>query len=81
MPASPAAGFEQTPHLFLLDVAGKPVGKPVPSPIGAVAELAVSPKGDLVAASSDRGWISLFAVEGAGQTLRLHARASNGSPN
>jgi WD40 repeat protein len=74
----PGSDFEQTPHLFLLDAAGKPAGKPVPSPIGAVAELAVSPKGDTVAASSDRGWISLFAVERTGQTFGLRARATFG---
>jgi hypothetical protein len=74
----PGSGFEQAPHLFLLDAAGKPAGEPVPSPIGAVAELAVSPKGDLVAASSDRGWISLFAVERTGQTVRLQPRATFG---
>jgi WD40 repeat protein len=74
----PGSDFEQTPHLFLLDSTGKPMGKPVPSPIGEVSELAVSPKGDFVAASSDRGWISLFAVERAGKTLRLQPRATFG---
>jgi hypothetical protein len=76
--AIPGGEFERTPHLFLLDGAGHPQGKPVPSPIGAVAGLAVSPKGDWVAASSERGWISLFAVERAGQATRLVARATFG---
>lgn len=74
----PGSGFEPTPHLFLLDSAGKPMGEPVPSPIGEVLELAVSPKGDVVAASSDRGWISLFAVERAGKSLHLRPRATFG---
>lgn len=75
---TPGKEFEQTPHLLLLDAAGKPTGKPIASPIGAVVDLAVSPKGDWVAASSDRGWISLFAVERAGPTLRLGVRATFG---
>jgi WD40 repeat protein len=74
----PGSDFEQTPHLFLLDAAGNPTGKPVPSQIGAVAGLAVSPTGDWVAASSERGWLSLFAVDRAGPTLRLEARATFG---
>lgn len=74
----PGGEYERTPHLFLLDAAGRPQGKPVPSPIGAVAGLAVSPKGDRVAASSEKGWISLFAVERAGLATRLVARATFG---
>lgn len=74
----PGNDVAQAPHLFLLDEAGMPAGKPVPSPIGAVENLAVSPKGDRVAVGSERGWIGLFAVERAGATLRLQARATFG---
>ena len=66
------------PHLFMLDEAGHTLGKPLPSPIGAVATLAVSTKGDWVAASSDRGWMALFAVEGTRSARRLVARATFG---
>ena len=76
--AIPDGAPERTPHLFVLDASGQPGGTPVPSPIGAVAELAVSPKGDWVAASSARGWISLFAVERAGSKIRLRIRATFG---
>ncbi len=76
--AVPGGFFERTRHLVLLDAAGRPVGEPIPSPIGAVAQLAVSPKGDRVAASSERGWISLFAVERAGPSMRLVPRATFG---
>ena len=76
--AIPDGAFERTPHLLLLDAAGQPMGKPVPSPIGAIAGLAVSPKGDWVAASSERGWISLFAVERSGPTMRLLTRGTFG---
>lgn len=76
--AAPRSFFERTRHLVLLDAAGRPIGEPIPSPIGAVAELAVSPKGDRVAASSERGWISLFAVERAGSSMRLVPRATFG---
>jgi hypothetical protein len=77
--AIPTGDFERTPHLFLLDSLGRPQGKPVPSPIGAVAALAVSPRGDWIAASSERGWISLFAVERAGTSMRLGPRATFGA--
>lgn len=76
--AIPTGDFERTPHLFLLDALGRPQGKPVPSPVGAVAALAVSPKGDWIAASSERGWISLFAVERSGPSMRLAPRATFG---
>lgn len=74
----PDSEREQTPHLFLLDAAGAPMGKPVASPIGAVLSLAISPTGDWVAASSERGWIGLLAVERSGPTLSLQARATFG---
>src|SRR5258708_2464910 len=76
--AIPDGEPERTPHLFVLGAAGQPAGTPVPSPIGAVAGLAVSPRGDWVAASSERGWISLFAVERAGSKIRLRTRATFG---
>ncbi|MBI2737569.1 MAG: hypothetical protein HYX38_13630 [Rhodospirillales bacterium] len=76
--AIPTGDFERTPHVFLLDELGRPQGKPVPSPVGAVAALAVSPKGDWIAASSECGWISLFALERAGSSMRLVPRATFG---
>lgn len=63
------------PNLVMLDQNGHAVGKPLRSPIGEVATLAVSPKGDLVAAASARGWLALFAVERAGLARRLVTRA------
>ena len=51
-----------TPHVALLDAAGRPIGKPVASPIGRILGLAVSPKGDWVAASGERGWIARCAA-------------------
>ena len=68
----------EEPHLFMLDEAGHALGKPLLSPIGAVATLAVSPKGDWVAASNGRGWIALLAVERTRAARRLVARATFG---
>ena len=48
-------------YLFLLDEAGHALGEPLRSPVGAVAGLAISPKGDRIAASSNRGWLALLA--------------------
>jgi hypothetical protein len=64
--------------LFLLDEAGQALGEPLRSPVGAVGGLAISPKGDRVAVSSDRGWLALLAVEGNGQARRLAVRAEIG---
>ncbi len=64
--------------LFLLDEAGHALGAPLRSPVGAVAGLAVSPKGDRIAASSNRGWLALLAVEGQGPARRLAVRAEIG---
>lgn len=70
---------DAAPHVFLLDEAGRPLGKPVLSPIGPVSGLAVSPQGDRVAAVNARGWIALFAVEGTGPSRRLVARGIFGA--
>lgn len=74
---APHAPDDGTPtaHLFLLDEAGRSVGKPVPSGVGEVAGLAVSPKGDWVAAGNAHGWMSTFTVEGAGTARRLSPRS------
>jgi WD40 repeat protein len=64
--------------LFLLDEAGHALGEPLRSPVGAVSGLAISPKGDRIAVSSDRGWLALLAVEGQGQARRLVMRAEIG---
>jgi len=68
-------GGNASPALFMLDEAGQALGKPLASPIGAIATLAVSPKGDWVAASGQSGWIAMFAVERTGPARRLVARA------
>ena len=65
-------------ELFLLDDAGHAVGEPLRSPIGAISALAVSPKGDRIAAASDRGWMALLAVEGKGAARRLALRTEFG---
>jgi hypothetical protein len=72
-----AAGNPVT-ELFLLDGAGHALGQPLRSPVGAVAGLAISPKGDRIAVSSNRGWLALLAVEGSGQARRLAVRAEIG---
>jgi hypothetical protein len=72
-----AAGNAVT-YLFLLDEAGHALGEPLRSPVGAIAGLAISPKGDRIAASSDRGWLALLAIEGNGQARRLAVRAEIG---
>ncbi|QQS11017.1 MAG: hypothetical protein IPK81_15550 [Rhodospirillales bacterium] len=74
---APHAPDDGTPtaHLFLLDEAGRPVGKPVPSGIGEVAGLAVAPKGDWVAVGNPHGWMATFAVEGGGAGRRLLPRS------
>jgi hypothetical protein len=66
------------PSLFLLDQAGHALGEPLRSPIGAITGLAVSPKGDRIAASSDGGWMALLAVEGKGAARRLALRSEFG---
>jgi hypothetical protein len=72
-----AAGNPVT-ALFLLDETGQALGEPLRSPVGAVARLAISPKGDRIAVSSDRGWLALLAVEGNGQARRLALRTEIG---
>ena len=64
--------------LFLLDEAGQALGEPLRSPVGAIAGLAISPKGDRIAVASDRGWLALLAVEGNGPARRLAVRAEIG---
>ena len=65
-------------YLFLLDEAGHALGEPLRSPVGAIAGLAISPKGDRIAVSSSRGWLALLAVEGKGPARRLALRAEIG---
>ena len=65
-------------YLSLLDEGGQALGEPLRSPVGAIAGLAISPKGDRIAVSSDRGWLALLAVEGKGQARRLALRAEIG---
>jgi hypothetical protein len=65
-------------YLFLLDEAGHALGEPLRSPVGAIAGLTISPKGDRIAVSSDRGWLALLAVEGNGQARRLALRTEIG---
>ena len=72
-----AAGNPVT-DLFLLDEAGHALGEPLRSPVGAIAGLAISPKGDRIAVSSNRGWLALLAVEGTGQARRLALRTEIG---
>jgi hypothetical protein len=72
-----AAGNPVT-YLFLLDEAGQALGEPLRSPVGAIAGLALSPRGDRIAVGSDRGWLALLAVEGNGQARRLAVRAEIG---
>ena len=64
--------------LFLLDEAGNALGKPLRSPVGTIAGLAISPKGDRIAVSSNRGWLALLAVEGKGPARQLALRAEIG---
>jgi hypothetical protein len=64
--------------LFLLDEAGQALGEPLRSPVGAIAALSISPKGDRIAVSSDRGWLALLALEGKGPARRLALRTAIG---
>ena len=64
--------------LFLLDEAGRALGEPLRSPVGAIAGLSISPKGDRIAVSSDRGWLALLALEGKGPARRLALRTEIG---
>jgi hypothetical protein len=64
--------------LFLLDEAGQALGEPLRSPVGAIAALSISPKGDRIAVSSDRGWLALLALEGKGPARRLARRTEIG---
>jgi hypothetical protein len=64
--------------LFLLDEAGQALGEPLRSPVGAIAALSISPKGDRIAVSSDRGWLALLALEGNGSARRLARRTEIG---
>ena len=66
------------PYLSLIDEAGHTLGEPLRSPVGAVAALAVSPKGDRIGVSNDRGWLALLAVEGTGTARRLALRREIG---
>lgn len=73
---------EDVAVLVLLDESGRALGEPLRSSIGTITHLTVSPKGDRVAASSDKGWMAVLAVEGAGATRRLVLRSTFGvSPN
>jgi hypothetical protein len=65
-------------YLLLLDEAGHALGEPLRSPVGAITRLAISPKGDRIAVSSNRGWLALLAVEGNGQARRLALRTEIG---
>ena len=65
-------------YLSLLDEGGQALGEPLRSPVGAVAGLAISPKGDRIAVSSNRGWLALLAVDGNGPARRLALRAEIG---
>ena len=65
-------------YLSLLDEAGREISDPMRSPVGAIDALAVSPKGDRIAVSSDRGWLALLAVEGTGTARRLALRREIG---
>jgi hypothetical protein len=76
-PHDQAAGNPVT-DLFLLDEAGHALGEPLRSPVGAIAGLGISPKGDRIAVSSNRGWLALLAVEGTGQARRLSLRTEIG---
>jgi hypothetical protein len=76
--SSPVDPVTATTSLSLLDETGHVLGEPLPSPIGAIARLAVSPKGDRIAASSDKGWMAVLAVTGTGPSRRLAVRAEFG---
>jgi hypothetical protein len=65
-------------YLSLLDKAGHALGEPVRSPVGSIARLAVSPTGDRIAVSSNRGWLALLTVDGNGQARRLKLRTEIG---
>jgi hypothetical protein len=65
-------------YLFLLDEAGQALGEPLRSPVGAIAGLAVSPKGDRIAVGGSRGWMAVLAVDGSGQARRLALRTEIG---
>ena len=58
-------------YLSLLDHAGDDLGGPMRSPVGAIMAMALSPRGDRVAVSSEHGWLALLAVEGTGNARRL----------
>jgi WD40 repeat protein len=65
-------------YLFLLDETGHVLGEPLRSPIGAITGLAVSPKGDRIAAGNDRGWMALLTIQGTGPARRLALRTEFG---
>ncbi|MCW5773375.1 MAG: hypothetical protein KIT16_17165, partial [Rhodospirillaceae bacterium] len=65
--------------LVLLDGQGRALGAPVPNPLGAITSLIASPKGDLVAAVNDRGWVGVFAVAGTGPARHLEKVAVFGA--
>ena len=66
-------------YLSLLDAAGRALGEPLRSPIGSITALAVSPKGDRIAAANgDRGWMAVLAIEGTGAARRLVVRTEFG---
>src|SRR5262245_5576208 len=66
------------PYLSLIDEAGHTLGEPLRSRAGAVAALAVSPQGDRIAVSTDRGWLAVRAVEGTGTARRRALRREIG---
>jgi hypothetical protein len=72
-----SAGVSVT-YLSLLDQAGNSLGEPLRSPVGAIVAMAMSPKGDRVAVSSEHGWLALLAVEGTGAARRLARRKEIG---
>ncbi len=71
-------GGKPVTSLVLLDEAGDALGEPLRSPIGAITDLAVSPKGDRIAVSSERGWLALLAIDGTGPARRLALRTAFG---
>jgi hypothetical protein len=74
-----AGSDERGATLTLVDGAGTPIGAPVRHGLGAVAFLAVSPRGDAVAATNERGWVAVFAVVGTGKARRIEPRAVFGA--
>lgn len=72
-------GGDKAARLFLLDEAGRPLGTPIPSPVGDIAAMAVSPRGDRVALRNKGGWVAILGVIGTGPARRLVPRATFGA--